>query len=264
MSPAALVAITVAAVLVLWPKSLVERRVDAMSAAAPSSGPGRLDPWWAIWAGPATALVFAGAGPAVAGALVAALVAVRRRRARRAAAREAEVADLVRGLAVMCAELSVGAPTVTACRAAADELDRSGATSPVGEELSRMAARAELGGAPGGPDEGVAGRLAHAWSTSLQYGLPVADSLAALRADLTARGEFAARTAAGLAGPRATAAVLAGLPVLGILLGEGMGAGPVHVLMGTGIGNALLVVGTLLVVAGMEWSYRITERAVRP
>jgi tight adherence protein B len=56
--------------------------------------------------------------------------------------------------------------------------------------------------------------------------------------------------------------VLAALPVLGVLLGEGIGAGPWHVLTGTSSGLALLVLGTGLACAGILWSGRITAKAV--
>ncbi|MFD4181263.1 hypothetical protein ACFWPB_09120, partial [Rhodococcus sp. NPDC058514] len=65
---------------------------------------------------------------------------------------------------------------------------------------------------------------------------------------------------AGLAGARATAAVLACLPVLGIALGQLMGAGPLRVLLSGGLGGLLLILGTLFVCAGLLWTDRITGR----
>ena len=60
--------------------------------------------------------------------------------------------------------------------------------------------------------------------------------------------------------PRATASVLAGLPVLGIALGQATGANPVGVLTGGGLGGILLIVGTAFIVAGLCWSDRIVEK----
>ena len=54
---------------------------------------------------------------------------------------------------------------------------------------------------------------------------------------------FAGTVRAQLAGPRATAAVLTTLPVLGIGLGELIGAGPLGVLRGGPLGQGLLVAG---------------------
>ena len=256
--------VAAAGVVVLWPVPETHHRLVAVSGAPPGAVRGRWDPWMAVWAGPAAAVVVFGPAPAVAAMLVAGLVTRQRRRARADAECDRDLRDLTAALAVMGAELSVGAPVVQACRAAASELMAAGSGGPVGAELSRMAARAELGGDPGvaATASGAVRRLAEAWSTSLRYGLPIGDVLAALRADLVARQDFAARTRAGLAGPRATAAVLAGLPILGLLLGEAMGAGPIGVLLQTSVGGVLLVVGTALSVGGVLWSARITDRAV--
>ncbi len=74
------------------------------------------------------------------------------------------------------------------------------------------------------------------------------------------RNRFRQRTEAGLAGARATATVLAGLPVLGIGLGELMGAAPLQVLFGGGAGGVMLVVGTGLVALGLLWTDKITSK----
>lgn len=63
-----------------------------------------------------------------------------------------------------------------------------------------------------------------------------------------------------MAGARATAAILAGLPVLGVLLGQLIGAQPLRFLLGGHAGGWLLVVGTMLVCGGLLWSDRITDR----
>ncbi|MFV0425502.1 MAG: type II secretion system F family protein [Beutenbergiaceae bacterium] len=56
-----------------------------------------------------------------------------------------------------------------------------------------------------------------------------------------------------LAGPRASARLLAWLPVFGIGLGILIGADPVGVLLSGGIGGLCLVGGTALFVAGRRW-----------
>jgi tight adherence protein B len=88
----------------------------------------------------------------------------------------------------------------------------------------------------------------------------LAELLEAARRDLLARIRFGSRVDSALAGARATAAVLAALPILGIGLGQLMGATPVRVLLGGGAGAALLVVGTGLACAGLLWSDAITRR----
>ena len=107
-------------------------------------------------------------------------------------------------------------------------------------------------------------RLATAWAVADRHGVPLADLLDAVRSDLDNRVRFNRRTSAQLAGPRATATVLAALPALGVMLGEAMGAAPLRVLCGSTFGQFLLVVGVGLICAGLVWSDRISARAVRP
>jgi tight adherence protein B len=102
-----------------------------------------------------------------------------------------------------------------------------------------------------------------AWSLADRYGIPLADLLDAVRSDTEQRVRFAAEVQARLAGPRATAAVLAGLPLLGLVLGHAVGAAPLRVLSETSAGQGLLVIGTGLVCAGVLWSARLMSGAVR-
>ena len=53
------------------------------------------------------------------------------------------------------------------------------------------------------------------------------------------------------------------LPVLGLLMGSGVGADPWRVLTTTGTGQVLLVGGVALEAAGLVWSHRLVERALR-
>jgi tight adherence protein B len=58
-------------------------------------------------------------------------------------------------------------------------------------------------------------------------------------------------------------ALLAGLPLLGMAMGSGVGADPWRVLTATGAGHLLLVLGVGLELTGIAWSARLTARAVR-
>ena len=82
-------------------------------------------------------------------------------------------------------------------------------------------------------------------------------SQAALRAERDQRADLRAQ----LAGPRSTAVMLAGLPVLGLLLGSALGADPLHVLLHTGAGLGCLLVGGVLEGAGLWWALRIVRGA---
>ncbi|MGH3823422.1 MAG: type II secretion system F family protein, partial [Pseudonocardiaceae bacterium] len=105
-------------------------------------------------------------------------------------------------------------------------------------------------------------RLAEAWALADRYGIPLAELLDAVRSDTEHRVRFAAEVQARLAGPRATAAVLAGLPLLGLALGHAVGAAPWRVLSGTPVGQLLLVIGTGLACGGVLWSARLVSGAV--
>ena len=103
-------------------------------------------------------------------------------------------------------------------------------------------------------------RIGTAWQLSDQHGLPMIDLLCRGACGSAGAERFRRPTRAGLAGPRATATVLAGLPALGIALGQATGADPVGVLTGGGLGGLLPIVGTALVVAGLCWSDRTWKR----
>jgi tight adherence protein B len=214
-----------------------------------------------------TGAALAGLGGGCAGAL-AALVAWRRRTARRGSRRRlAASADLADVLGLMVGELRSGAHPA----AAAAAVDR--AEPEVLAALGVVTATARLGGdvpaaltshaATSGALGAELRRLAAAWAVSDRHGVPLADLLDAVHSDLDGRVRFHRRVSAQLAGPQATAAVLAALPVLGVLLGEAMGAAPWRVLSTTLFGEFLLVVGVGLICAGLVWNDRISARAVR-
>jgi tight adherence protein B len=106
--------------------------------------------------------------------------------------------------------------------------------------------------------EGLLG-LAACWRVAVDQGAGLAAGLdrleGALRADRDQRADLRAQ----LAGARATAVMLAGLPVLGLLLGAAMGADPLRVLLHSGAGLGCLVVGGLLEGLGLWWAMRIVR-----
>ena len=58
--------------------------------------------------------------------------------------------------------------------------------------------------------------------------------------------------------------LLAGLPVLGIGLGAGMGADPLRVLIGTVPGQLALLTGVGLEALGVLWTSRVITKAQAP
>ncbi|NLE80245.1 MAG: secretion protein F [Rhodococcus sp.] len=205
---------------------------------------------------------WAGGVPAVIAAVVMAATLYKRRRARRfEQARDAEVGVVLSGLETLTAELEVGAHPATACAEAADEC-----VGPVAGAFRAAAARARLGGSAAGGFEhhesrvdGELVRIANVWAIAETRGLALAELLGAVRVDLLGRQRFRQRTEAGLAGARATAAVLAGLPLLGVGLGQLMGASPLSVLFGGGLGGVMLVTGSILLCVGLLWTDRIVR-----
>ncbi|MDV8055641.1 MULTISPECIES: type II secretion system F family protein [unclassified Rhodococcus (in: high G+C Gram-positive bacteria)] len=243
----------------LWPSSF--RRLPGEERAA-SSAPRWLVPaccvllaagaaWWfgGIWAVSAAAMA-GGTG---------------RRRYRRRLERDRRADELnwlATGVEVIIGELRVGSHPATASAVAADECGGIASTA-----LRGAASRSRLGGMAA---DGIAssdslldpelGRLAAAWRVADEHGLALAELLDAVREDLLGRRRFRERTDASLAGARATALVLAGLPILGVALGQLMGADPLDILLGGGLGGMLLLIGTALGCAGLLWTDAITGK----
>lgn len=261
----AVVAATGLAVL-LWPQTRPQVRVRSLHVAKARRHNGVVDPVrLGIMAAPPVALLVVGIWAGIAASMAAALAYTVLIGRRHDEASTAEQGRLLAALEVMIAELRVGAHPAHACRAAADDCGTTTATSAM---LQMMAGRAALGGdvaggieAAGGREWGSWQRVAVAWRTAEQYGLPMAELLTSVRADLLARHRFRERTKAALAGAKATALVLALLPLLGIGLGQAMGAEPLAVLLGGGLGGILLVTGVALVCGGLLWSRRIIGKA---
>jgi len=105
--------------------------------------------------------------------------------------------------------------------------------------------------------------IAACWSVAEQHGGALAAALDRVASTLRAREMARRRIALELAAPKATARLLAALPVLGLLIGTASGADPLGVLIGTGWGWALLAAGIGLDLAGIAWVGRIARTAER-
>jgi tight adherence protein B len=216
---------------------------------------------WLIAAVTVTYLA-AGVGGLVAGAVLTAMIYRILKQGKRNKALKAATEALSNGLGGVIDELRAGAHPAAAAEGAAQDTP-----APAGEVLKAAAATARLGG-----DvertlrelrqpllKSAVDQLAKAWQVSAKHGVALADVLDATRRDLDQRAAFARQVHARMAGPRASAAVLAGLPVFGVLLGELSGARPLHVLTTTTAGQFLLVLGAMFLAAGLWWTKRITE-----
>jgi len=185
----------------------------------------------------------------------------RRRRVRRAME---EGRTLEAALDVLVGELRVGSNPVHAFRVAADET-----VGAVAVSLRAVAARARLGADVAAGLRAAArssalpthwDRLAVCWQLANDHGLAIATLIRTAQRDIAERHRFSARVTSGMAGARATAAILAGLPLVGVLLGQLIGARPLNFLLSGHAGGWLLVVGSTLACGGLLWSDRITGR----
>jgi tight adherence protein B len=167
-------------------------------------------------------------------------------------------------LEVLVGELRVGSHPVRAFRVAAEET-----VGAVGMSLRAVSARARLGADVTAGLRAAArssalpaqwDRLAVCWQLASAQGLAIATLMRAAQRDIAERQRFTARVASSMAGARATATILAGLPVLGVLLGQLIGARPLNFLLGGHAGGWLLLVGSVLACGGLLWSDRITDR----
>lgn len=198
--------------------------------------------------------------------VVGATVSLRHRRQRRARSAVQEGRTLETALDVLVGELRAGSHPVGAFCVAADET-----VGAVAVSLRAVAARARLGADVTAGLRAAArssalpaywGRLAVCWQLANEHGLSIATLMDAAQRDITERQRFSARMSSGMAGARATAAILAGLPVLGMLLGQLIGARPLSFLLSGRAGGWLLLIGSALACGGLLWSDRITGRVV--
>jgi tight adherence protein B len=111
-----------------------------------------------------------------------------------------------------------------------------------------------------GSSQPLLASAAACWSVASTQGAGLADSLDRLVTQDRRAEEVRRQLEAHLAAPRATARMLALLPALGLLLGIAVGGDPLGWLLGTGLGLACLVLGLLLVAAGLTWASRIVTR----
>ncbi|ANE03029.1 type II secretion system F family protein [Corynebacterium crudilactis] len=104
-------------------------------------------------------------------------------------------------------------------------------------------------------------RLGHLWETSERHGIPLVALIDQMRSRISSKQRHRESTKAALQGPQATAVILTVLPLVGVLMGTAMGANPLGILTGGGIGGLLLVVGVGLDAAGFVITHKILQSA---
>lgn len=219
--------------------------------------------WWALAGGVVVALLGESVVPLILGA--AGVPLIRRVRRGREARLEGErrAAEVIALCGSLAGEVRAGRQPGEALRAAA------GGGLGHGETRAGVLAAARFGGdVPGSLEEaarepgaqGLLG-LAACWRVAVDRGAGLAAGLERLEGALRAERDQRADLRAQLAGARSTAVMLAGLPVLGLLMGSALGAAPLRVLLHTGAGLGCLVVGGVLEGAGVWWALRIMKGA---
>ncbi len=248
----------------------------------PSVGEAQLRRGWPTGRGPrwmfalvVVAAVGVASRPVVVTALLVAVGAWwfdRHARARRQREVVATAAAVVDAAGAMAADLAAGRSPLAAVEALAEE-HRATRASPaaalLGKQLAGIAATGQLGGdvpaawrrasqVPGG--HGLLA-IGAAWSVAESTGAGLVEVLDPVVAGL--RDQAAGRRSidVALAGARATASLLAGLPLIGLAMGAGLGASPVDFLLDTSWGRACLVVGFGLELLGLTWTERLAESA---
>jgi tight adherence protein B len=170
--------------------------------------------------------------------------------------RRAEVVELV---GLMAAELRAGVlPHRMLAGLAADfpVLDPAARAATMGGDVVGALRDASLL-----PGRELLRDLAGAWWVSDRSGAPLASVIERLEQSARTDREIAREVESGVAPARATARLMAALPVMGLLLGSGMGGDPAAVLTGTWIGVGCLAAGSGLACAGVAWIERIAVAA---
>ncbi|HWS57896.1 MAG TPA: type II secretion protein F [Actinotalea sp.] len=117
-----------------------------------------------------------------------------------------------------------------------------------------------LGGAPE-PHQAVA--VLAAARLAQEVGAAPAVVLDGIVVSLVRDAQARSERSAALAGPRATASLLAWLPVVGLVLGVAVGADPLAVLLDGAGGSALLLAGVGASMVGRRWTALLLRRAAR-
>ncbi|MEV7441002.1 type II secretion system F family protein [Streptomyces sp. NPDC091204] len=242
-----------------WERLLVAVRVRAA----------RWREWACLGAGLLVAVLGGSVIPLLAGA--AALPLLRRwlRVRARERARAARAAEVVALCGAVVGELRAGAQPGQALTAA---MRRTAAVpgGPGAAEAGVLAAAAFGGDVPGAlrqaakesGAQGLAG-MAACWRVSVDGGAGLAAGLDRLEGALRAERDRQESLRAQLAGARSTVLVLALLPLVGLLIGTGLGADPLRVLLHTPMGWGCLLAGALLEALGLLWCRRIVRAGER-
>ena len=262
------VLVAVAVAILLWPSAapvLVQRRARP---ARPMTNwrPATVDlglrarVMFALAVAVACAIAVPAHAAACAGVLTLVILAVwqQGRARKRAMTERARDAD---ALSALAAELRAGHDLASALASAATV-----AAAELRQALIRASQAIGMGEPPAdaldrGSPSSVTSELAGLVRLSGEHGVPLADVVDVLADDTIGRIRQRRDLAGLLAGPRATASLLAALPVFGIVMGESIGAHPLQTLLHTGAGAIVMLAGTALAATGVWWTQALVRSA---
>ena len=168
----------------------------------------------------------------------------------------AEADELGRAVAALIEEYEAGASPARAFAQAG----RGGVFADQFVAAARLAERGEpLRFSSGGQQQLAA--LALACRVNALTGTPLVRALSGVADDLAADRRLRSAVTRAVSGPRSSAALLAALPLLGIAMGELMGAHPLRLLLGSSVGLVLVGAGMALDATGVWWTRAIVRRA---
>ncbi|MFF9203205.1 type II secretion system F family protein [Streptomyces sp. NPDC014986] len=219
--------------------------------------------WWSLAVGAVLAVLGASVLPVAVGAAGVPLLRRVRWAAGERRAREGRGDAVIALCGALAGEVRAGRQPGAALPPAARDSGGLGAMQPAvlaaarfgGDVPDALVAAARQPGA-----EGLRG-LAACWRVAVDQGAGLAAGLDRLEAALRAERDQRADLRAQLAGARATAVMLAGLPVVGLALGAALGADPLHILLHTSSGLVCLAAGGALEGLGLWWALRIMRGA---
>ena len=157
---------------------------------------------------------------------------------------------------ILATELRAGRSaeqSVSTAAVACDDLQRGVRALHLGGDV--VAGLRQIADAP------AAAGLASAWATAHASGAGLAGVVERVTDELTAQLELRREIDSQLAAPRATARLLALLPLGGMALGVFLGVDPLRMLLDTTVGLCCLVVGSTLALAGVVWVDRLARSA---
>lgn len=154
-------------------------------------------------------------------------------------------------LAALAAELRAGQPPIAALQqAGSDVWPQACAAARIGGDVT-AALRSDAQRAPA-----LAG-LAVCWEMAARSGSGMATMVQRIADAARTAQDTRVQLAAQLAGPRATARMLAALPLVGIVIGHLLGADPIAWLLGSPIGILVLALAAACTALGWWWIHRI-------